>query len=150
MASRSRLRDLYTGDLFSVVPKAPGTAPGSLNIDTEIRNLLSSVLKRSPDSRPVIAGKMSELLGDEVTFHQLNAWTAEAKEGHRFPVAYLPAFESATGSFELSELLAGKRGGKFLVGEEALEAELGRVGREEQLLKQRKAQLLQMMGKGRR
>lgn len=130
-----------TLDALFVVPKAPTQAPGSLNYAVELRHVLSEALKKSPKSRYEIAAKMSELLGLEVTKHQLDAWTAESRDQWRFPFEYSAAFEAACGCYSLTELLASKRGCKILVGEEALFAELGKLEKMEAELRGRKKAL---------
>ena len=46
---------------------------GSFNIEAQIRAMLSDALKKCPLSREVVAGKMSELVGVEITKSQLNS-----------------------------------------------------------------------------
>jgi hypothetical protein len=89
---------------------------------------------------------MSELLGLEVTKHQLDSWTAESREGWRFPFEYAAAFEAACETYALSELLARKRGCTVLIGEEAVMAEWGRLERMETEIKARKRALRARMG----
>ena len=50
----------------------PGES-GKFNIDIRLRELLSAALKRSHLSRYEVAGKMSELLGVEITKSQLDS-----------------------------------------------------------------------------
>ncbi len=108
------------------------TKAGSFNIDTKIRALLSDALKRCPLSREVVAGKMSELLGVEITKSQLDSWTAESKENHRFPYAYAPAFCEATGNAEIFRVAAEMVGCYLLRGEDALLTELGRIQKQKE------------------
>lgn len=70
---------------------------------------------------------MSELLGVEVSKSQLDSWTAESKDAHRFPAEYLPAFCAATGYKEPLRLMARLVSCYLLESEEALLAELGRI-----------------------
>lgn len=100
---------------------------GSLNIDIQVRELVSLSLKQTRLSRYEVAGKMSELLGKEITKAMIDSWSAESKENHRFPLAYLPAFCKATGSRELVRFIADKCGGFYIESEEALLTELGRI-----------------------
>lgn len=124
-----RPHDSLTLDLFEVpAPTAP--LPGALNFNAVLRHLLSDILKSSPRSRFEIAARMVELTGDEhITHHSLNAWTAESREGWRFPLEFLPAFEVACESTALSGWIAGIRGGKMLMGKDALDAEIGKLER---------------------
>ncbi|TAN62562.1 hypothetical protein EPN18_04510 [bacterium] len=120
-------------DLFAVIERLSqeatplSTKAGAFNIDVRLRALLSDALKRSPLSREVIAGKMSELLAVEITKSQLDSWSAESKENHRFPFAYAAAFCEATGDVEVLRLVAELTGCYLLKGEDALFTELGRI-----------------------
>lgn len=140
-------RQLSLHGLFQV-PRPPEPVGGSLNFGLELRATLSRVLKDCPDSREVVAGRMSELLGAEISVHQLNAWTAESREAWRFPFEFAAAFEQATGCHALTELLARKRGCIVLVGEEALKAELGRLEMKESEIRKRKQTLKRYLTEG--
>ncbi|MDY6857398.1 MAG: hypothetical protein SWO11_22375 [Thermodesulfobacteriota bacterium] len=101
--------------------------PGSFNIDSEFRELISQSLKECRHSRYYVAGKMSELTGVEITKTMLDSWTAESKEYHRFPAIFLPAFCEATGNSEPLQMLGEKIGVFVLPGQEALRAEIQRL-----------------------
>lgn len=122
-------RDQLTDDLFDMVtiPVARGGKPGSLDISSQIRSLLSEQIKLSPLSRYQIAAKMSELVGHEITKHQLDSWTAESREGWRFPLEYLPALEVALETHDITAWVADLRGAKLSVGQEVWEAQLGKL-----------------------
>ncbi|MCF8042422.1 MAG: hypothetical protein K9K65_13165 [Desulfarculaceae bacterium] len=145
--ARRRPIDPLKSDLFSCseVPRPPDPTPGSLNFGLELRSTLSRVLKESPRSRYEVAARMSELTGAEISKHQLDAWTAESREGWRFPLECGAAFEEATDTFALTELLARKRGCKVLVREEALRAELGKLELMEAGIRQQKKGLKKVM-----
>ena len=102
-------------------------APGSFNISHRLRAELSEGLKRSAVSRYEVAARMSDLLGLEITKSQLDSWTAESKEYHRFPAEYLPAFCYVTGHKEPIYIMARMLQCYLLESEEALLAELGRI-----------------------
>lgn len=120
--------DSLTLDLFELpVPRTP--LPGALDVGLAIRHLISDLLKSSTHNRFEIAARMSELLGHEITKHQLDSWTAESREGWRFPLEYLPAFEVAVETHQVTTWMADLRGCKVLVGKEALDAEIGKLER---------------------
>lgn len=100
---------------------------GSLNIANRLREKLSRGLKECRYSRYEVASRMSEALGVEVTKSQLDSWTAESKEGHRFPAEYLPAFCAVTGYKQPLRMMAELVGCYVLESKEALLAELGRI-----------------------
>jgi len=140
--------DGKTPDLFDV-PAAPALTEGSLHFANELCGVLAAALKRSSKSRYEIAARMSELLGTDVTKFQIDAWTAESRDGHRFPFEYAAAFEAACETTCLQELLARKRGSRILVGEDALLAELGRIGKAKVDLAAREKALKARMRSGR-
>ncbi len=141
----TRAADQLTVDMFDI-PRAPAAVGGSLDYATELRHILSEALKKSPKSRYEIAARMSELVGQEITKSMLDAWTAESRSPWRFPFEYVAAFEVACETTCLQELLCRKRGSRILEGEEALQAELGRLECEEQAVKQRRQAIRKYLG----
>lgn len=123
-----RRHDPLTRDMFEV-PAPAATLPGSQDFSLAVRRLLSNAIKASPLNASEIAARMSELIGATITEHQLHAWTAPSREGWRFPLEYLPAFETAAETHDLGAWYADVRGGRLLIGREALNAELGRLER---------------------
>lgn len=107
--------------------RAIEAAPASFNISYRLRAEISEGLKRCPYSRFEVAARMSNLLGVEVTKSQLDSWTAESKEYHRFPAEYLPAYCAVTGHKEPLRIMARLIQCYLLETEEALLAELGRI-----------------------
>lgn len=137
--------DTYTVDLFEVpAPRVP--VPGALDVGLALRGLLSHLLKASPLSRFEIAARMSELTGHDITKHQLDSWTAESREGWRFPLEYLPALEVALETHDVTAWLADLRGARLSVGREALEAQLGRINRMKDDLSRQERALKKMLG----
>lgn len=141
-------RDPLTIDLFDmvIVPVARTPKPGALDINMQFRHVLSDEIKKSPLSRHQIAARMSELLGHEVTKHQLDSWTAESREGWRFPLEYLPALEVALETHEVLTWLAGIRGAKLAVGREALETQLGKLEHMKSELRKQEAAIKKLLG----
>lgn len=135
-----RTRDALTLDLFDV-PVAPVPTPGLHDLDVLLREALSDALKHSDLDRYGVAAEMSRLTGRDISKHMLDAYTAESRTDHNFPFRYGAAFEVATNSYCLTNLLAKTRGCKVLVGEEALLAEFGRIEQMEHELKQQKTAL---------
>lgn len=135
MSKMKKKIDIQQLDFFDLLKKIQQeqaqalneSAPGSLNIDAQIRGLVTMALKQTRLSRYEVAGKMSELLGKEITKATLDSWSAESKENHRFPLSYLPAFCRATGSREILRFLADKCGGFYIESAEALYTEFGRI-----------------------
>lgn len=103
---------------------------GSFNIAPAFREAISEALKRCPRSRWEVAGRMSELTGQEITKSMLDSWTSEAKENHRFPAIFLPAFCEAAGCSDPLKLLGRLVGVFVLPGPEALRAEIRKLEEE--------------------
>lgn len=119
-------RQLSLDDLFEI----PKPADGSLDFDAELSAQLSHAVDDSPLRRDQIAKRMGELLNREITKWMIDAWTAPSRHGHRFPLAYLPAFEEACETHRITHWLCEKRGCTAVVGEETLDLYLGRLERE--------------------
>lgn len=120
--------DTFTRDLFEV-PVEIMPVPGALDCGRAIRHVLAGLLKAAPRSREEVAERMSELTAASISKHQLDSWTADSREGWRFPLEYVPAFEVAVETRELTTWLADLRGCKVLVGKDALDAEIGKMER---------------------
>lgn len=143
-----RVRDSLTLDLFDIPQPAPAVAAG-LDLDVALREALNDAIKHCDLNRHQIGAEMSRLTGRNVSKSMLDAYTGESRDDHNFPFRYAAAFELATGSFALTNLLAKTRGCKVLVGEESLLAELGRLEQMEAELKSQKAALKQYLDKRR-
>lgn len=111
---------------------------GSLNIHGLLCRSLTRSINASDLSRWEIAGRMSHLLGTEITKFMIDGWTAESKEGHRMPAEYIPAFCKATGQREPMEVLADAAGLFTLPGRDALRAEIQKLSEEEKRVKAKK------------
>lgn len=103
---------------------------GSFDIDRQFREAISATIKGCPRSRYEIAARMSELIGQEITKTTLDSWTAESKDGHRFPAIFLSAFCEATGSSEPLKILGRLVGVFVMPGPEALRAEIQKLEEE--------------------
>jgi hypothetical protein len=104
---------------------------GSLNIQQQIKNIISEALKGCPLSRWQVAAQMSELAGIDITKGMLDAWSAESREYHRFPLEFVPAFCRVTGNYELLRFVCESAGCYMAEGEEVILAEFGRLDRKE-------------------
>lgn len=114
---------------------------GSKDISVKLKNLITAIIKKCSLSRYQIAGRMSELLDAEISKAMIDAWTAESKEGHRFPAEYIPAFCAATGDISILELLCGSSNCQCVKSENQLKLELGILAAQEIALKERKKTL---------
>lgn len=123
-----RAPDLLTPDLFEVPAPVPAM-PGAMDYSLAVRRLMSDAIKASSRNATEIAARMAELTGQSITEHQLHSWTAPSREAWRAPLEFIPAFEVAAETTALTAWLASVRGGRLLIGREALNAELGRLER---------------------
>ncbi|VVE35681.1 hypothetical protein [Pandoraea fibrosis] len=121
-------RDDFTPDLFEV-PRAPELLDASMAFRDEVAALANTVLSDAGASREIVAAEVSRLVGGEVTKHTLDSWTAASRTKHNIPFHLVPVVEAACKSHALSNWLAEKRGGRLLVGRDALTAELGKLER---------------------
>ncbi|PKN35618.1 MAG: hypothetical protein CVU61_02010 [Deltaproteobacteria bacterium HGW-Deltaproteobacteria-19] len=135
--SKSKKRiDIHQLSIFEILESAQSSAPvhnnppGSLDVDRQFREVVSEALRKCPLSRYQVVARMSELVGQDITKTMLDSWTAESKEGHRFPAVFLPAFCEATGSQEPLRLLGQLVGVFVLPGPEALRAEIRKIEEE--------------------
>lgn len=119
--------------------------PGTLDYGVAVRQLLLDAIKACPLNSNQVAARMSELMGYD-SGNSLHAMTAPSRDGWRFPLEYLPAFEAATETYAITAWLADTRGGRLLVGREALNAELGRLERLRDEVGKKIKQLKTVMG----
>lgn len=142
----------FTLSLFDPIPSMERELPGYLDLDNQVRHTINQMIANSRKDRYIIAAEMSRDMDKDVSHHMLNGWTSN-KEGNRFPLSHLVAFEKATGSYDLLEMLAGRRGCALLIGQEAEAANLGRIKMmigqleaEEEKIKQRLDRRRRFMG----
>jgi hypothetical protein len=121
-----RRRDSRTGDLF-VVPQPADPIPGSMDYRTVVSVTLSEMFRTCGKDRHQVAAEASRLTGKEVTKAMLDGYTAESRDCFNVPTYLIPALETACRSHAMSNWLAGVRGGRLMVGRDALAAELGRI-----------------------
>ncbi len=123
--SQMSLFDLLT-QLQDEVKQDPADE-GAANVRERLRLAMCAAIKQCPWSRWEIAGKMSHLLGQEISKYSLDAWTAESKDGHRLPAEYLPAFCQVTGDNGPLQMLAETAGLFALPGPDALRCEIRKL-----------------------
>jgi hypothetical protein len=120
--------------------------PGALDVDVEFRASLTKGIIDARLDRVQVGRRMAELLGREITKAQLDSWTAESKDGHRFPAAYLPAFCRAVGTNAPLALLVESAGAHLLTDRERLLVEKAALEEEERQLRNRRRQVEDALG----
>lgn len=138
--------DLHTGDLFALLPTPAEQTPGSQCYGVEVAHLVSQVLAGAGCDRVDVAARMSRLAGRDVSKYMLDAWSAESREAYNLPFYMAPVLEAACHTHMLTQWLADKRGGRLLVGREALNAELGKLERARDEAARKIKQLKSLMG----
>lgn len=119
---------------------------GTFNVDARVRAMLSEALKGCPLSRPVVAAKMGELLGREISKSQLDSWTAESKDGNKIHFDAAIAFCEVTNSLEPLQIAAEMLRCYLIKGKDALLAELGRMAQQEDELSKNKKLIKMKLG----
>lgn len=78
--------------------------------DSQLRKLLSSLIKKSRRQRIHIAKDMEKHTGQHVSRRMLDDWTSEYHRSARFPASLIEAFcEAVCGDDELQRWAAGPR-----------------------------------------
>jgi len=138
-------RDHVTADLFEV-PQPQAPLPASADYRAQVSHLVSEILKHADGDRIEIAARMSRLTGADISKYMLDAYASEARDTFNAPFWLIPALEVACGTHGLTNWLVGVRGGRLLIGREALTAELGRLERMRDEAGQRIRDLKRRMG----
>ena len=126
-----RERDGLTADLFEVPQPLPALE-GTHDFRLVVAGLVGELLAQAGAagmSRHQVAAEASRLTGKEVSKAMLDNYTSLAHETYNVPLWLVPALESVCHAHVLTQWLVGTRGGRLLVGREALNAELGRLER---------------------
>lgn len=142
--SRRRGDDL-TLDLF-VVPQPVAPLPSSMDYGREVAAMVSDVLSHADGDRYEIAARMSRLTGRDVSKYMLDAWSSESRDTYNIPFYMTPVLEAACETHNFSNWLADKRGGRLLIGKEALTAELGKLERAKEEAAKKIRDLKKIMG----
>ena len=127
----SRRIDLNTGDLFPIprpVAAIEGTMDFRLAVTGEVREMLAEAKAAGLD-RYDIAARASKLAGRDVSKQMLDGYTADSREEFNVPLWLAPVLETVCDSTRLSVWHAGVRGGQLLIGDDVLDAEVGRAER---------------------
>ncbi|MFA5633519.1 MAG: hypothetical protein WC997_18685 [Porticoccaceae bacterium] len=140
-----RRHDLQTLDLFEV-PQPAAQLPASMDYGREVAHLVSEILRVAPGDRFDISARMSRLTGREVSKYMLDAWCSESREAYNVPFYLVPVLETACETHVLSSWLADKRGGRLLIGKDALTAELGKLERLKEEASRKIRELKKVMG----
>jgi hypothetical protein len=107
-------------------------------IDAQIRRAMKEAIRNCDKSRVIIAAEITELVGVNISEHQLNAWTAASKNDYKMPIAYAAAFCEVTGDIRLVGILAQALGVKVVESRDILWLKYAQVREYEKRLKMKK------------
>lgn len=137
-------RDRETADLFFEVPRPAAPVPGSMDFRAVVTSLVGQMLgdaARNGKDRWAVAADVSRLAGKEVSKYMLDQYSAPSRDDYNIPAWLMPLLETACDSHAFSAWLAEVRGARLSIGRDAVAAELGRIARERDELKQRETAL---------
>lgn len=126
------------GDFFAPTERFPvrrawaERPPGDLSL--RIKTAMGQALKECPDSAAVIALRMTEITGREISEAALYTYTAPSKPEHDIGITRFVAFVRATGATWLWDELVRDDGLTVLEGREAKLAEVGHLRQQRQLV----------------
>ncbi|MHB9021337.1 MAG: hypothetical protein ACYC3A_05880 [Halothiobacillus sp.] len=146
MTRAKRLHERPLMDDLFAVPVAALELPGMLDYRADVAHLVGELLRDAGVDRLEVAARMSRLTGKEISKNMLDAYASDAREDHNLPLYLLPALEAVVQSHTLTAWLAEVRGGRLLIGREALNAELGKLERARDDAGKRIRQLKTLMG----
>jgi hypothetical protein len=141
-------RDAMTLDLFEVPQPLPALE-GTHDFRAHVAGLVADLLEQAAAGgmkRHQVAAEVSRLTGKELSKAMLDNYTSLAHDTYNIPLWRVPALESVCNAHVLTQWLVGTRGGKLLVGREALNAELGRLERARDEAARKIKQLKHVMG----
>jgi hypothetical protein len=77
--------------------------------DSDLRNLLSRLIRQSGKKRCQISDEMGRISGLHISERMLNDWTSECHRSARFPAFLVEPFCQAIGNDELQRRLVSER-----------------------------------------
>lgn len=136
-----------TGDLFDAPQQPKKWQPGSMDFRATVcetlADMLASAHKAGMD-RHAVAAEASRMTGKDVTKNMLDGYTAPAREEFNCPQWLTPVLEVVCASTALASWHVHVHGGRFLVGAETIDAEIGRMMREQETAAARLRQLKEL------
>lgn len=145
MSSKKR-SDALTGDLFTAIPKVAPASPGSMDYRSQVAAIINQMLAESQARDPhmdryAVCATASRYAGKEISVGMLHGYTAQSRKEFNLPLWVVPALEFACKSTLITEWLAETRGGRLILGPEALAYEASRLRTEELELAKRRRKL---------
>ncbi len=127
-----RPSDGLSGELFNNIPQPAPALPGAMDYRTQVAVIVGDMIAAAKIhdielDRPMIALKIARLTGKDVSKAMLDGYTAESRDAFNLPMYLAPALEAVCNSTALSSWLATVRGGRLVLGPDAIDAEIGRL-----------------------
>ena len=134
-AKKATTVDRRQGDLFASVDLFPVRRPTDalrpVDLSLRIKTAMGRALKECPDSAAIVAARISEMTGRDLSADALYAYTAPTKPEHDIGVTRFVAFVRATGALWLWDELVRDDGLMVLQEREALFAQAGLLRQEQ-------------------
>ena len=139
--SKSRI-DPRQMTIFEYLKPEQPPAPGSMNIDIQLRVSISEAIRKSGKERIDICSELYKLTGVEVAKSTLDSWSAESRAKSSdnadfnnnkrwgIPAEILTALCQATGDWTPLHILVEAANFKALRGKQLVEAKLGEAANE--------------------
>lgn len=126
--------DTGQGDLFATAELFPVRRPidalRPVDLSLRIKTAMGRALKECPDSAAIVAARIAEMTGREITADGLYAYTAASKPEHDMGIVRFVAFVRATAAPWLWDELVRDDGLMVLQEREALFAQAGLLRQE--------------------
>lgn len=114
-------------DLGFGLPETASSDGALAALARETASAVASMLRREPRNRYDVAAAMSALVDEDVSKLMLDAYSSEARDGHRISFDRMLALIAATGRYDVLRALLRRIGCDLLVGEEVYLAEIGHL-----------------------
>jgi len=123
----TKSKDTQTLDLFDF-PQADIVIPGESHYAREVSETVSLLLSDSGlKDRYEISAAVSRMAEKDVSKHMLDAYCSSARTDHALPFWLTPILETVCASHRLTDWLVVKRGGRVSYGQDAVDAEIGKL-----------------------
>jgi hypothetical protein len=140
-----KITSRQSASLFELIKKIEPQTESLSIYQLSLREVISQAIRKCNLSRYHIVAKMSEELEIDITKSMLDSWTAESKDGHRFPCEYLPAFCRAVGNNDAILWLVHQVGAYLIGSKEIYELELGKIQQIKMELGEREREIKRML-----
>lgn len=123
---------------FTFEAPRPDVDEGGLaHMERQTASAVARILRDDPRSRFEVAGQLSALMDADISKFMLDAYSAEARDGHNVSFARFLGLIVATQRFDVLDALMRQIGCAVVVGEEILLAEIGHLETQRRNIEQR-------------